>query len=1014
MRPDSQRVKYACAAGCAMAAAIACGGDGGTLPDRVPARVALVVAPVATVPAGAPLDPQPVIQLLDAAGDPVPSEGYRVTATVQGGTLLGTPAVTTGPEGRAAFTGLAISGGTGPRTIVFSVPTLQPASHAITVVAGPAARIEATGPLMQPGLIGTAVAFPPAVRVVDAGGNPVAGTAVSYAVTAGGGILTGDAAVSGADGIASAGAWVLGPATGANAVVATAEGLAGSPMTFAANGVLLMPTTIGLNAGANQTAPVNGFVPVPPSVFVTGLGGAPVPGVTVTFDVTLGGGALAGADAVTNAAGIATVGSWRLGAPGGNQVRATLTGVVGSPVLFNATATESGTMIAAPIAGAGVAGEPVSSRPSVRILGSSGSPVVGVPIVFSVTAGGGSVQGADQVTNAEGFATVGGWTLGATPGTNSLEASAPPGYTGSPRVFSMQGLTQLPTSIARHAGNGQSAQVATAVPIRPAVIVKAADGTPVAGYPVEFAAPYSGSITGGSTTTNAQGIATVGSWTLGTIAGSQELTVHSGIGEVTFSVTAVPGPATVLRTLSDMGATGIVGGPATNDVYPVGVRATDAYGNSIAGVSVTFATGTGAGPGASVDGTPQATSAAGEAKPVGWTLGTVPGTYTLTAASAGLTPATLTATARSGPPASMALEAGDGQTGGVRRYLPVKPAVRVRDAYGNPTPGSVTFTVTGGGGSGGGAITSTSAGVASATWKLGSNPGVNTMRARLDANGATYDFSATAVAVTSSFTIDVRYISAISPTQQAMFTAAVARWTDIILGDVPGINVSLPAGTCFQTQPAINEIVDDVVLYVELLDIDGPGDILGSAGPCLVRSSSDLPAVGAIRLDIADVNALESSGELAAVIQHEMAHVLGFGTMWPDRGLLFGAGTTNPMFTGTAALSAYFAMGGSSNGVPVENTGGPGTADAHWRELTFNNELMTGYIGSSVNPLTALTVGSLQDLGYQVDFGTADTLTFSPNLRRAAVPGRALRELPLPGPIIAADERGAILDRRRR
>ena len=134
MRPDTHRVKYAGALGCAMAAAIACGGDGGTLPDRVPVRVALVVAPVATVPAGAPLDPQPVVQLLDAAGDPVPSEGYRVTATVQGGTLLGASAVTTGSDGRAAFTGLAISGGIGPRTIVFSVPTLQPASHAITVV----------------------------------------------------------------------------------------------------------------------------------------------------------------------------------------------------------------------------------------------------------------------------------------------------------------------------------------------------------------------------------------------------------------------------------------------------------------------------------------------------------------------------------------------------------------------------------------------------------------------------------------------------------------------------------------------------------------------------------------------------------------------------------------------------------------------------------------------------------------------------------------------------------------
>ena len=52
---------------------------------------------------------------------------------------------------------------------------------------------------------------------------------------------------------------------------------------------------------------------------------------------------------------------------------------------------------------------------------------------------------------------------------------------------------------------------------------------------------------------------------------------------------------------------------------------------------------------------------------------------------------------------------------------------------------------------------------------------------------------------------------------------------------------------------------------------------------------------------------------------------------------------------------------------------GPGTADSHWRETIFGNELMTGYLNSGTNPLSAVTVGSLADLGYGVDLAAADT-----------------------------------------
>ncbi len=57
--------------------------------------------------------------------------------------------------------------------------------------------------------------------------------------------------------------------------------------------------------------------------------------------------------------------------------------------------------------------------------------------------------------------------------------------------------------------------------------------------------------------------------------------------------------------------------------------------------------------------------------------------------------------------------------------------------------------------------------------------------------------------------------------------------------------------------------------------------------------------------------------------------------------------------------------------MPVENTGATGTRDSHWRESIFRNELMTGYLSGIPNPMSAMTVASLQDLGYTTNSGAA-------------------------------------------
>jgi Leishmanolysin len=57
----------------------------------------------------------------------------------------------------------------------------------------------------------------------------------------------------------------------------------------------------------------------------------------------------------------------------------------------------------------------------------------------------------------------------------------------------------------------------------------------------------------------------------------------------------------------------------------------------------------------------------------------------------------------------------------------------------------------------------------------------------------------------------------------------------------------------------------------------------------------------------------------------------------------------------------------------VEQQGGQGTACSHWAERCLGRELMTGFANpGSRNPLSRITIGSLDDMGYAVDYTQAD------------------------------------------
>jgi hypothetical protein len=85
------------------------------------------------------------------------------------------------------------------------------------------------------------------------------------------------------------------------------------------------------------------------------------------------------------------------------------------------------------------------------------------------------------------------------------------------------------TAIAIHAGNSQEAPPARPVSIRPAVRITDQAGQPFAGAQVTFEVKAGGgTVEGATATSDANGVATVGKWTLGRLEGANQLEARSG------------------------------------------------------------------------------------------------------------------------------------------------------------------------------------------------------------------------------------------------------------------------------------------------------------------------------------------------------------------------------------------------------------------------------------------------------------------------------------------------------
>lgn len=555
---------------------------------------------------------------------------------------------------------------------------------------------------------------------------------------------------------------------------------------------------------------------------------------------------------------------------------------------------------------------------------------------------------------------------------------------------------QVPSTAAAVTGSTFTGRVSVVLQQAPSVKVTDQRGKSIKGLLVRWRVTSGGGrVSSDTARTDGGGVSSSGGWVLGPGAGTQTLEATAeGLPPTVFTATAVPGPLTQAIATSGNNQVAEVN---TDVPVALAVRATDQYGNGIPGLAVTFAVAQGTG---SVDGATQVTNADGVATATAWRLGTFAGPQrvraTIVDAVNGVSAsAEFSAQGQAAAASDLIKIAGDNQVGTFGNAAATPPGVRVVDIWGNGV-GNVPVLFTPGANSGTVSSAQTSSDPANGSafvgaWTFGTTAPSQTLIATspsLPGKSVTF----TAAVSSSQFDIDVRFAGAVAnPVVRQAFLTAAAKWKTVIVGDLHRTIVNDPAGACDSWLPAINETINDVVIFARIDSIDAGGDstgnVLGFAGPCSVNPNTQLTTYGLMQFDEYDLNELLSDGSLVDVIVHEMGHVLGIGTLWnrPGRQLLNGPGTSDPHFSGTTARAQFAAVNTSiysGLAVPVENSGGDGTRDSHWREGVLRNELMTGFLNRGSNPLSRISVGSLQDMGYTVNLAAADGYSFVASLFR--------------------------------
>ncbi|HEY1333677.1 MAG TPA: Ig-like domain-containing protein, partial [Myxococcaceae bacterium] len=364
-------------------------------------------------------------------------------------------------------------------------------------------------------------------------------------------------------------------------------------LTACGDGVVLpdegAPATITVVSGDAQTGAAGAALAQALVVRVSDSQNRPVANQTVGFAIDAGGGEVAPTSATTTSDGLASA-TWTLGPNAGQQrVRAQATGN-GAPanlaVSFTASALSGSAGRLELVSGdaqVGSVGTALAEPLVVRVTDALGNPVGGVTVGWSVT-GGGSIDPVSAESGPDGLVQA-ERVLGPTAGAQSAQASVD-GLDGSPVTFTHTADASIPTSLVRVSGDDQTAPAGFQLPDSLVVRLLDDNGNGVGGRTVTWVVPSgAGVVSPVNAVTNVDGFA-VTRWTLGPTVGSFTLSaVFSGLPSIPFTATATPDAPTTLALLSGDGQVGTVG---SNLPAPLRVKVTDANGNGVENVTITW------------------------------------------------------------------------------------------------------------------------------------------------------------------------------------------------------------------------------------------------------------------------------------------------------------------------------------------------------------------------------------------------------------------------------------------
>ena len=427
-------------------------------------------------------------------------------------------------------------------------------SFTIAQASTPAAIVKVSGE-GQAAAAGLALPNPLVVQVNDAAGSPISGVTVNFAVTNGSATLGAASAVTDSSGRAQV-TVPLGLTAGSGTVAAAVSGVPAAVFNFT-----VQPgpaASLSMVSGNNQSAMAGATLANPLIVRVSDQYGNAVPGASVSFAVTAGGGTVGSSPVATGANGQAQT-AWTLGsAAGGQTVQASCGGL--APLSFSATALAAASLeIVSGNSQAGMVGSTLAAPLVVKVADQFNNPLPGAAVSFSIVSGGGSLGSPSATANGSGHAQS-TLTLPTAAGTVRVRASA--AGVSAPVEFTITATAAAAASLAIISGNNQAAVAGSVLPLP--LLMKVSDqyGNPVAGVVVAFEVTSGGgSVSQASVTTGSNGQAQV-NWTLGAVEGTNIARASlAALDPVAFTATGVAATMAV-GTVTMGSATGSPSGTA--------------------------------------------------------------------------------------------------------------------------------------------------------------------------------------------------------------------------------------------------------------------------------------------------------------------------------------------------------------------------------------------------------------------------------------------------------------------